>query len=163
MYESSISTPPRKLGAVPENTETKSEAKLVTAAKIRAEVIVFAIVLLLDFSASAGPLVTLAWLRSILVAIRTSENEKIMPIPVAISALFIETSALYHRKAALRITERELTMLQKITFAKIIDEGRMGKIFALSAPVPSRVILVAQKVFVKIPKTRSTIRVRASS
>ena len=60
--------------------------------------------------------------------------------------------------ATLTITESVLTMEQKSTFESNIREGFTGKILLLSAANPSRLIFVAQKVFVKILNTNTINR-----
>ena len=57
----------------------------------------------------------------------------------------------------------KLIMLQKSTLENKSLEAFMGKDFALSADLPSLVMLVAQKVLVKIPNTRTTIKDKENS
>ena len=84
----------RKLKELPAKADANIERKLIRTAKKSPTVIVFAIVLLLALSVSASLDATLAWLRSILVAIRICAIENISPITEAIRAFFIETPAL---------------------------------------------------------------------
>ena len=58
------------------------------------------------------------------------------------------------------MTDKELIIKQKRTLAERIFDAFTGNIFALSAEIPSLVTLVAQKVLVRIVKTRITIKAR---
>ena len=54
-------------------------------------------------------------------------------------------------------------MLQNNTLENKSLDALIGKDFALSADLPSLVMLVAQKVLVRIPNTRTTIRDKENS
>ena len=82
------------------------------------------------------------------------ENAK--PIKAQISASVHTREVAAANTTALAMIAKELTMPQKSTFAKRSVVALTGNSFAFSAVLPSRVMFVAQKVFVRMLKMRST-------
>ena len=126
------------------------------SAKSKPSTTTFDTVRLLIFSTSAGEPDTLAWFKSIRVARNICANEKRRAIPAQSVASAALSDVAFAKTIALATIASELTKPQKSPFANNNLLALTGNIFDFNAVKPSRVMLVAQKVFVKMLKIKRT-------
>ena len=115
----------------------------------------FAIVLVVRFSFSTLVCKTFKPLRSTLVAIKICAKEKTTPIKIQSKPLRVSKLVTAIRTVPERMIDAVLTIEQNKTFAPKILFAEIGNVFCLRSDTPSRVMFVAQKVFVNTLKTNT--------